>query len=344
MNRRCRCVYSPLMRLVPFLLLLASAHVQAQPAPPDFCFVISEPGDADKPLSRAYVVKQQYRERVFYYNSDRYWLKPDTIITLGSRDHFKEKNEGWRVFTPVAGVSESRLLVIAGSDTMRIDLPDDMRPLIDRAWKRWAEPSPEVMRFKPGRRWEVNTCINEYQAGVATHQYILRRLQKEAEYVPPPANIPPPGIRPPTPRPPVAPIATPQPKHPSTQEEWEIYWAEQPSLKKVDVDRVNADTVWLRISGRVMLDGGCGSGMPLFGLEMLTDTGWEERLSLQQEQMCCGMPWGDWEEQVVRLHPLRWWVSVNSPAAFKELLPGTYHIMLKGGNMQEVRSPAFDIP
>ncbi len=328
--------------LLPMLMVVLHAAARAQPAPPDFCFVISEPGDADMPLSRTYVVKQQYRERVFYYQSDRYWLKPDTTITLQSRDLFKEENAGWRVFTPVAGVSESRLLVNAGTDTMRINLPDDMRSLIDRAWRRWPEPSPEVMRFKPGRTWDVNTCINEYQAGVAANQYILRRLQKEAAYVPPPLNIPPPGIHPPE-LPPAPPVAAPVQRTPSTPEEWDAFWEEQPPLKEVKVVRTSADTVWLRVSGRVMLNGGCGSGMPLFGIEMRTDTGWVGRIPFDWTQMDCGLPWGDWDDQLVMLPALRGWVSMNSPAASRELLSGTYRIVLKGGNLREVPSPAFDI-
>ncbi|MEZ4791511.1 MAG: hypothetical protein R2811_16050 [Flavobacteriales bacterium] len=329
--------------LLVFVTLALRGPLHAQPAPPVFCFVISEPGDADKPLSRAYEVKQQYRERVLYYNSDRSWLKPDTIITLPSRDLFQKDNGGWRVYTPVVGVSGSRILVIAGMDTMRIDLPDDPQPLIDRAWRRWDQPSPEVMRFKPGRTWDVNTCINEYQAGVAANQYILRRLHKEAAYVPPPLNIPPPGIHPPE-LPPAPPVAAPTQRTPSTPEEWEAFWEEQPPLKEVKGVRTSADTVWLRISGRVMLNGGCGSGMPLFGIEMRTDTGWVERIPFDWTQMDCGLPWGDWEEQVLVLPPLRWWVGVNSPVASRELLPGTYRIVLKGGNLREVPSPAFDIP
>lgn len=325
-------------------LVIFGAPLRAQPLPPDFCFVISEPGDTDKPLSCAYMVQQQYRERVRYYNSDQNWLKPDTTITLQSRDLFKERNDGWRVFTPVVGVSESRILVIAGTDTMRIDLPDDMRPLIDRAWGRWPEPSPEVMRFKPGRRWDVYTCINEYQAGVATHQFILKRLKLEANWVEPPAEIPPPGIRPPVTRPRVEPIAAPEPKRPDTPEDPEAFWAKQPPLEKVTLERTNVDPVWLGITGRVMLDGGCGSGMPIIGIEMLTDTGWVERIPFDPTQLDCGMPWGDWEDQLVMLPPLRWWVRMSSPAATKELMPGTYRIVLTGGNMRKVRSPAFDLP
>jgi hypothetical protein len=29
--------------------------------------------------------------------------------------------------------------------------------------------------------------------------------------------------------------------------------------------------------------------------------------------MDCGMPWADWNDQVVMLHPLRWWIAVYQP-------------------------------
>jgi hypothetical protein len=145
----------------------------------------------------------------------------------------------------------------------------------------------------------------------------------------------------PPPSPPPAPYVPPPPM---TQEEWDAFWAEQPPLRTVEVERTNADTVWLRITGRVMLNGGCGSGMPLFNIEMRNDTGWVDRILFEWTQMDCGMPWGDWEDRVVMLPPLRWWVGANSPAATRELLPGTYRIVLMGGNMQVVRSPSFTLP
>ncbi len=30
-------------------------------------------------------------------------------------------------------------------------------------------------------------------------------------------------------------------------------------------------------------------------------------------RMDCGMPWADWNDQVVMLHPLRWWIAVYQP-------------------------------
>lgn len=324
------------------LLLLVPTRLLAQPQPPDFCFVISEPGDADKPLSRNYDVKQQYRQREPYFGGDGYWLGPDTTITLQSGDLFHENNGGWRVFRPVIDVAQNRILVIAGTDTMRIDLPDDMRGLSSRAWQRWDRPSPEVMRFKPGRTWDVNTCINEYQAGVATHQFILKRLQQEAHWVEPPANIPPPGIRPPALRPRVEPIEAPGPTRPSTPEEWAAFWGEQPPLKNLVIDRTSADTVWVRITGRVMLDGGCAGLAPFMAVELWTDTGWVERLPMHAYQLDCGPAFADWDEHVFSV-PLRWWVYNYRGGDDGLLAPDTYRLRFRGGNRKDRHTEPFEL-
>jgi hypothetical protein len=322
------------------VLVVTVGSTLAQPQPPDFCFVISEPGNADDPLARPYEVKQQYRERVHYYNSDRIWLKPDTAINLQSGDLFKDKNGGWRVFTPVTGVAESRILVIAGTDTMHFDLPDDMRPLIDRAWARWDRPSPEVIRFRKGR-YAVEELVAEPRS-VAAANTLAKRLiaaddeaykQQLADLEEYYRNLSPPQ---PAPRP-----CTPPP--PMTEEDRAAYWAQQPPLKRIHLDHVSADTVWVRITGRVMLDGGCASGMPLFGIEMLADTGWVERIPFDLTQMDCGMPWGDWEEQVVKLPALRWWVSVHQPEGKKELLPGSYRLFFVGGDLKRLWTEAFSL-
>jgi len=327
------------MRLL-FCLLLAPASLSAQPQPPDFCFVISEPGNADDPLDRPYEVQQQYRERVFYYNSDQYWLKSDTTITLQSGDLFKEKNGGWRVFSPVTGVAETRILVIAGTDTMRIDLPDEMQPLIDRARARWDRPSPDVIRFRKGR-YAVEELVAEPRS-VAAANTLAKRLiaaddeaykQQLADLEEYYRNLPPPQ--------PAPPPYTPPP--PMTEEDWAAYWAQQPPLKEVHIDRVSADTVWVRITGRVMLDGGCASGMPLFGIEMLTDSGWVERIPFDMTQMDCGMPWGDWQEQLVMLHPLRWWVSAHQPEGKKTMSPGNYRLFFVGGDLKRLWTEAFRV-
>jgi hypothetical protein len=106
---------------------------------------------------------------------------------------------------------------------------------------------------------------------------------------------------------------------------------------------VSADTLWVRITGRVMLDGGCASGMPLFGIEMLTDTGWVERIPFDLTQMDCGMPWGDWNEQVVMLHPLRWWIAAHQPEGKKTILPGSYRLFFVGGDLKRLWTEAFSL-
>jgi hypothetical protein len=128
-----------------------------------------------------------------------------------------------------------------------------------------------------------------------------------------------------------------------TEEGWAAYWAQQPPLKEVHVDSVSADTVWVRLTGRVMLDGGCASGMPLFGIEMLTDTGWVERIPFDLTQMDCGMPWGDWNEQVVMLHPLRWWIAAHQPEGKKTILPGSYRLFFVGGDLKRLWTEAFSL-
>lgn len=46
-----------------------------------------------------------------------------------------------------------------------------------------------------------------------------------------------------------------------------------PGMGEVAIERVEGHTVQVRITGRLMLDGGCTSSMPLFAVEPLTDTG-----------------------------------------------------------------------
>jgi hypothetical protein len=322
------------------ILVVTAGPTLAQPQPPDFCFVISQPGNADDPLDRPYEVNQHYQERVFYYNSDQFWLKPDTTITLQSSDLFKEGNGGWRVFTPVTGVAESRILVvIAGTDTMRIDLPDDMQPLIDRAWARWDRPSPDVIRFRKGR-YAVEELIAEPRS-VAAANTLAKRLitADDAAYKQDLAALEEYYRTLPPPVPPVPPYSPPPPM---TEEGWAAYWAQQPPLKEVHVDRVSADTVWVRLTGRVMLDGGCASGMPLFGIEMRTDTGWVERIPFDLTQMDCGMPWADWDDRLVTLPALRWRVSAHQPEGKKTMSPGRYRLFFVGGDLKRLWTEAFN--
>ncbi len=118
--------------------------------------------------------------------------------------------------------------------------------------------------------------------------------------------------------------------------------AQRPGLKAVEVDSVASGNVWVRISGRVMLNGGCGSGMPLYGVEMRTDTGWVERIPFELIQMECGMPCADWTDHAVMI-PLAWWVRVNSRVGEGELKPGSYRLVFMGANMVRMWTAPFTI-
>lgn len=316
-----------------YLLLAAlvcrAVWCRAQPDPPSFCFVVAEYGAVVRSIGNDLRVVQHYRERVDYMGANGTWLKPEETLPLQGGPLQGDRTQGWTVYHPREGMAESFVLIIHRKDTMRIDLPEDPKALIDRAWQRADRDTPDVLRFRKGHftiaelvadPWETATTIELAQQLTAAHEAAYQKQlaaleQYYRDQPPPPVPAPPPLIQP-----------------PMTEKDWEVMWAQQPPLKDVRLDRVSADTVWVKISGRVMLNGGCGSGMPVFGIEMLTDTGWAERIPFDLTQMDCGMPWADWEERVVMLPPLRWWIGVHQPEGMKAMRPGRYRIVLMGGD------------
>lgn len=238
--------------------------------------------------------------------------------------------------------TEHYIQVQRGKESMRIDLPDapaERWALVQHVMERSGDlPSPEVIRFRPGRfafaELMNDTVFDDLETRIAKrlkdaeNVSYKKQIAELEEYY---RNLPPPA-------PPSAPYV---PLPPMSPEQWEAEMSKQPGLQKVEVDRMNADTVWVRITGRVMLDGGCASGMPLFGIELLTDTGWVERIPFDLTQMDCGMPWADWDQHVVMMPPLRWWVGAHQPDGKKDVVPGTYRLFFVGGNGKRMRSEAF---
>lgn len=305
----------------------------AQPGFPSFCFTVAEK-DGLRPTK----VVQHFRERVDYKGFNGSYLKDEEVIVLQAAPIAGMKGAAWLVYHPLEGMAESHVRIIAGPDTMRIDLPEDPSPLVDRAWSRGPYDTPEVIRFRKGRfalldlihEADMERKTNKLAKELATiEERSYKRMLEEQEVHH--RSLPPPK-----------PFIVPQPAPTPTEIIQEI--ASRPGLKVVDVARASGDTVWLRITGRVMLNGGCGNDVPLIGIEMRTDSGWVERLPMDRAQMDCGMPWVDWRDQEVMLPPLRWWVDVNSPVATKELHPGTYRIVLMGANLKTMASPAFQLP
>ena len=327
------------MRCCPFLLL-APLGLFAQPAPPSFCFVLAEDRAVVRPFGTEVRVIQHYQERVPYVGVNGTWLKPEEALPLQAGPLFRDSTSHWTVYHPVEGMAGSYVLIIQRKDTMRIDLPEDPKPLNERAWARADRATPEVIRFRKGHfaaeeliadRWALASADALAKRLVAedeaAYKQQLAALEEYYRTLPPP--VPP------------APPFTPPP--PMTEEDWAAYWAQQPPLKQTRLDRVNADTVWVKITGRVMLDGGCASGMPLFGIEMLTDTGWVERIPFDLTQMDCGMPWADWEEHLVMLPALRWWVGAHQTEGKKTMLPGSYRLFFVGGDLKRLATETFSL-
>jgi len=234
--------------------------------------------------------------------------------------------------------TEHYMRIQRGTESMRIDLPDasaERWALVQHVMERSGDmPSPEVVLFRPGRFTFIelmnDTIFDKLEARLSkrlkdnANAIYKKQLQELEEYyrAQPPATTAPSA-------PPFPPLSPPAPS------------SDQPGLKQVNVDRMNADTVWVRITGRALLDGGCASDMPLFEVEMRADSGWVERIPFDLVQMDCGMPWAEWDQHVVMLPPMRWWVGAHRPEENKELMAGAYRLVLIGADMKTMHTEEF---
>ncbi len=340
-----------------FLFLFRSAI--AQPGSPDIGFtLVSDAKGTPMPGVHAGDVLTRH---------DMEWRG---LVSWSVEEHFtsqspyepdrRGEHKWWMLTgTPIAGPGKGRLQfrfidcsctehyiqVMRGTESMRIDLPDapaERWALVQHVMQRSGDiASPEVIRFRPGRftfvelmndsvfdDLEVRLAKRLKGAADASYKKHLAELEEYYRNQPPPAP----------------PAASQVPLPAMTQEQWETEMARQPGLEMVEVDRMSADTVWVRITGRVMLDGGCASGMPLFGVEMLSDTRWVERIPFELIQMDCGMPCAEWHQRVVMIPPLRWWVGAHQPEGRKELVPGSYRLSFIGGDGKQLWTEPFTIP
>lgn len=317
--------------------LLVTLGTQAQPAPPSFCFVLAENDTDLKPFGRTAEVFQYYRERVAYVGVDGSWLKPEVRLPLQGGPVFIDSSERWTAYSPLEGMAASRMIVVVGDDTMRMDLPEQPDALQRSASARWDRATPEVVRFREGR-FAMEELITDARAATdaktlaerlikeadASYEKLIRELEEHYRDAPPPTPPPAPYVPPP----------------PMTQEQWEAEVAKLPGLEKVALERVAGDTVQVRITGRVMLDGGCASSMPLMAVELLTDSGWIERLPMHDEQLDCGLSSADWTDRQVTIL-LAWWVYNFRNGGDGLLVPGTYRLRFRGANMKDMRTAEF---
>jgi hypothetical protein len=324
------------MRLLTILSFLLPIAVAAQPEPPGFCFVLAEDVKALRPLQGSVNVVHYYLDPVPYHGTPGRDPSKNEVQPLQGGPLFRDSSEQWVKYLPVSALGRAHLLVIQGADTMRIDLSDGPLALIERAWGRADRDTPEVIRFRKGRYpieqlvddpWALAAANTLAERLLAGDEATAKKQTKELEeYY---RNLPPTEPQ----------VASPAPPAPMTPEEQiAAYWADQPPLKAVRIDRVDADTVWVKITGRVLLNGGCASNMPMFGLEMRTDIGWVERIPFDHGQMDCGMPWADWEGHELVM-PLQWWAERRSRE--HELASGSYRLLFMGGNREMVRTEPF---
>jgi hypothetical protein len=325
-----------------FLLFLSALPLGlfAQPGPPDITFTLAE-SRGRKPLMRPHQVEVRYRS-MSGSGIPQEVLGTWTQWALQPQPLFPDTSDGWYTYSlNSCWCSEWSVRVIAGADTMQLDLPEanaDRWALVQRAMGRWGHrETPEVIRFRPGRFAFADIITGPWATERADR--FAERLQREAKrrhreqlaeqaaYDKAHPAVPPP----PAPRP------APQPP---TPEETGKAIAARPGLKKLELERVSADTVYLRITGRILLNGGCASAMPLFGVDMRTGSGWKERLALDPVQMDRGMPWVDWTDHAIAI-PLAWWIRRHAGKGHTDLAPGHYRLFFLGADLKRLDTEAF---
>lgn len=99
------------------------------------------------------------------------------------------------------------------------------------------------------------------------------------------------------------------------------------------------DTIVVQVTGHVMLDGGCGSGTPLYGFQRKEGDAWVAYLPPINIQLCCGMPSAEWMQHTVALVP----GHVAQPAYGKPWIPGEYRVLVLLVGDKELVGPAFTV-
>jgi hypothetical protein len=225
------------------------------------------------------------------------------------------------------------LLVIKGGDTMRIDMPNDVNNrghLVHRMVARGGLlAAPEVVRFVPGRFNFValaeDARYHEVEARIA--ERLLRDARKRSKRVASSGPMP-------------VPKELRQKMEPEVSQRAEkAVRAKSKSMKKPDLKAIRGDTIVLRISGSVMLDGGCASTIPMMALEMRGNGGWKELIPMPEVQMDCGLSVIHWQEHELHI-PVVEWIKMHGPVGMA-ILPGRYRLRFRGGDGTDQHTKAF---
>lgn len=100
-----------------------------------------------------------------------------------------------------------------------------------------------------------------------------------------------------------------------------------------------SDTIVVRITGYVKLDGSCGGGTPLYGFQRKEGDAWVDYLPPDRIQMCCGMPDAEWVQHTVGLVP----AHVAQPGRLRPWKPGDYRVVLLLVGDKELVGPPFTV-
>jgi hypothetical protein len=99
------------------------------------------------------------------------------------------------------------------------------------------------------------------------------------------------------------------------------------------------DTIVVRITGYVKLDGSCGGGTPLYGFQRKEGDAWVDYLPPCNVQLCCGMPDAEWVQHTVGLVP----AHMAQPSRGRPWKPGEYRVVVLVVGDKELVGPAFRV-
>ncbi len=295
-------------RKCAFVLLFLPFLLHAQPGGPDLTFLMVHNANG-RPMKGPYVENAMLREAARTKTTEPWSVEIHFTVAEGypygpenPGDHKQWSLAGTempapgrdrKVFSIIdCWCTDLHIQVIQADRIMRIDLPDapaDRWALVQRVMVRSGDhPSPEVFRFRVGRYTYAELAddpafdkLEQRIAdglGHARDTDYRRQLSEQEKYYNEQLQVVPSESQSPG----LAEIGT-----------YEQEIAARPALKVLEIEQQHADTIWLQITGGVILDGGCASWMPQFSIEMLTDGSWVERHPFPVAQMDCGMPWAE---------------------------------------------------
>lgn len=100
-----------------------------------------------------------------------------------------------------------------------------------------------------------------------------------------------------------------------------------------------SDTIVVRITGYVKLDGSCNASTPLFGFQSKEGSEWTDYLPPCNVQLCCGMPDAWWNQQHVALIPAQF----ARPGRGRPWKPGVYRVVVLLVGEEELAGPPFTV-